>query len=200
MRVLPSILRYLRGNLRGLPMRCSSCTSRTRSFPSPLRLHRLLNRWWASNHRHRHSKRGVARTYRRNEFATHRWIVHTEATCYEGHVVHDTWQGTDDTCDQVVVASKCSVQTHTVVAQLLFRRVHSFHAAEDGGLVSTSGSLGRGMIPMSLAPYCLPIFTYLLLLEVLSRAVFTLVLSSLHSQARSTTLKWQKNTKIRLYQ
>ena len=54
--------------------------------------------------------------------------------------------------------------THTVVALLLFRRVHSFHAAEDGGLVSTSGSMGRGMIPMSLAPYCLPIFTYLLLL------------------------------------
>ena len=53
--------------------------------------------------------------------------------------------------------------THIVVALLFFRRVHSFHAEEGSGVVLTSGEHEYGLAPMALAPYCLPIFTYLLL-------------------------------------
>ena len=53
--------------------------------------------------------------------------------------------------------------THIVVAFLLLRRVHSFHAEEGSGVVYTSGEHQYGLAPMALAPYCLPIFTYLLL-------------------------------------
>lgn len=53
--------------------------------------------------------------------------------------------------------------THIVVALLFFRKVHSFHAEEENGEVYTSGSSQNGLIPMALAPYCLPIFTYLFL-------------------------------------
>lgn len=53
--------------------------------------------------------------------------------------------------------------THIVVALLFFRRVHSFHAEEDSGVVYTSGKHEFAQAPMALAPYCLPIFTYLLL-------------------------------------
>lgn len=53
--------------------------------------------------------------------------------------------------------------THIVVAFLFFRRVHSFHAEEGSGVVYTSGKHEYALAPMALAPYCLPIFTYLLL-------------------------------------
>lgn len=53
--------------------------------------------------------------------------------------------------------------THIVVAFLFLRRVHSFHAEEGSGVVYTSGEHQYGLAPMALAPYCLPIFTYLLL-------------------------------------
>ncbi len=53
--------------------------------------------------------------------------------------------------------------THIVVAFLFLRRVHSFHAEEESGVVYTSGKHDYGLAPMALAPYCLPIFTYLLL-------------------------------------
>lgn len=53
--------------------------------------------------------------------------------------------------------------THIVVALLFFRRVHSFHAEEGSGVVYTSGNSSYPHVPMALAPYCLPIFTYLLL-------------------------------------
>lgn len=53
--------------------------------------------------------------------------------------------------------------THIVVAFLFLRRVHSFHAEEKSGVVYTSGEHEYGLAPMALAPYCLPIFTYLLL-------------------------------------
>lgn len=53
--------------------------------------------------------------------------------------------------------------THIVVALLFFRKVHSFHAEEGAGVVYTS-SHGNSMIaPMALAPYCLPIYTFILL-------------------------------------
>lgn len=54
--------------------------------------------------------------------------------------------------------------THIIVAMLFFRKVHSFNAGLHGGVVETSGKNTRGIVPMSLAPYCLPIFSYLLLL------------------------------------
>lgn len=53
--------------------------------------------------------------------------------------------------------------THTVVALLMFRRIHSFHAEEGTGEVWTSGHTQYSLAPMALAPYCLPTFTYLLL-------------------------------------
>lgn len=53
--------------------------------------------------------------------------------------------------------------SHIVVALLFFRKVHSFHVEEESGIVYTSGLGQNGLIPMALAPYCLPIFTYLLL-------------------------------------
>jgi len=53
--------------------------------------------------------------------------------------------------------------THTVVAVLFFRKIHSFYAGEHSGVMKHSG--GRfGDIFISLAPYCLPIFTYAFLL------------------------------------
>lgn len=53
--------------------------------------------------------------------------------------------------------------THIIVALLFFRRIHSFHAEEGSGVVYTSGEHKYALPPMALAPYCLPIFTYMLL-------------------------------------
>lgn len=54
--------------------------------------------------------------------------------------------------------------THTVVALLFNRKIHSFQAGEQEGVICTSGKSQYALIPISLAPYCLPIFTYLFLL------------------------------------
>ena len=53
--------------------------------------------------------------------------------------------------------------THTVVGMMFLRKIHSFEAGVGSGVMSHSGGLRFGTIPISLAPYCLPIFTYLLL-------------------------------------
>lgn len=53
--------------------------------------------------------------------------------------------------------------THTVVALLFNRKIHSFQAGEQAGVICTSGKRQYALIPISLAPYCFPIFTYLLL-------------------------------------
>ncbi len=53
--------------------------------------------------------------------------------------------------------------THSVVAILFGRRIHALQAKEDEGVVYTSGRSSLGLIPMSLAPYCLPWITLLLL-------------------------------------
>lgn len=51
--------------------------------------------------------------------------------------------------------------THTIVALLFFRKLHSFQAEARGtGAITTDGS----NIFISLAPYCLPIFTYFMLI------------------------------------
>ncbi len=52
--------------------------------------------------------------------------------------------------------------THTVVSIMLFRKVHSFRANENCGEVSTSGGKATRVF-VSLAPYCLPIYTYFFL-------------------------------------
>lgn len=52
--------------------------------------------------------------------------------------------------------------THAVVSLMLFRKIHSFNAGLGTGQISTSGS-ERSLIFVDLAPYCFPLFTYLLL-------------------------------------
>ena len=53
--------------------------------------------------------------------------------------------------------------SHTIVGMMFLRKIHSFEAGEGEGEMSHSGGLRFGTIFISLAPYCLPIFTYLLL-------------------------------------
>lgn len=53
--------------------------------------------------------------------------------------------------------------THITVAMLTFRKVHGFQASELTGMVATSGKYRFTEILTSLAPYCLPVFTYALL-------------------------------------
>lgn len=52
--------------------------------------------------------------------------------------------------------------THTIVSVLLFRKIHSFQAGRGTGEISTSGNRNT-LVFVDLAPYCLPIFTYILL-------------------------------------
>lgn len=51
---------------------------------------------------------------------------------------------------------------HTIVSILLLRRIHSFEANNNNGLIMTSGN-GKTLVFVDLAPYCLPIYTFLLL-------------------------------------
>ena len=61
--------------------------------------------------------------------------------------------------------------THTVVGLMFLRKIHSFEAGQGKGVMSPSGGLRFGTIFISLAPYCLPLFTFpLLLLRELSAA------------------------------
>lgn len=54
--------------------------------------------------------------------------------------------------------------THALIAILFGRKVHSFHVEDSGtGMIFTSGNNNYSLIPVALAPYCLPIFTYFLL-------------------------------------
>lgn len=52
--------------------------------------------------------------------------------------------------------------THAIVSLLLFRKIHSFSAGMGTGEIYTSGN-ERTLVFVDLAPYCLPVFTYLLL-------------------------------------
>ena len=61
--------------------------------------------------------------------------------------------------------------THTVVGLMFLRKIHSFEAGQGEGVMSHSGGLRFGTIFISLPPYCLPLFTFpLLLLRELSAA------------------------------
>jgi len=55
--------------------------------------------------------------------------------------------------------------THATFTLLSFNKVHSLSATDkDGGLVCSSGHKTFSDLVMRLAPYCFPLFTYLLLL------------------------------------
>ena len=49
--------------------------------------------------------------------------------------------------------------THTVVCLMFFRKIHAFSVSHEGGAVQHSGG-SRGDIFISLAPYCLPIYSF----------------------------------------
>lgn len=53
--------------------------------------------------------------------------------------------------------------THVVAALLTFRKVHSFHAEEKTGKITSSGN-DKVRFMVSLAPYCFPIYTFPLLM------------------------------------
>lgn len=52
--------------------------------------------------------------------------------------------------------------THTIVGILMFRRIHTFQANNNNGLITTSGN-EKTLVFVDLAPYCLPIYSYILL-------------------------------------
>lgn len=52
--------------------------------------------------------------------------------------------------------------THTMIGLLFFRKIHSFHAERGTGMISYSGAR-VGDLLIGLSPYCLPIFTYVML-------------------------------------
>ncbi len=54
--------------------------------------------------------------------------------------------------------------SHTIVGLFFFRKIHSFLAEEGTGVIYHSGRRHFGDIFISLAPYCLPYFTYIFLL------------------------------------
>lgn len=53
--------------------------------------------------------------------------------------------------------------THTIVSLLTFRKMSNFQAGEKSGAVYTSGGSLSGIL-VSLAPYCLPIYSYFFLM------------------------------------
>lgn len=53
--------------------------------------------------------------------------------------------------------------THTIFAFFFNRQVHGFHAQQGEGMMVSSGGGSASMVPVSLAPYCIPIFTLFLL-------------------------------------
>lgn len=53
--------------------------------------------------------------------------------------------------------------THTIVGLTFFQKIHSFHATNgEGGAIYHSGKMTNNVF-ISLAPYCLPIYTFALL-------------------------------------
>lgn len=53
--------------------------------------------------------------------------------------------------------------SHAIVGMMFFQKIHSFHVEENQGVVWRSGKPVGSMF-ISLAPYCLPLFTYVFLL------------------------------------
>lgn len=53
---------------------------------------------------------------------------------------------------------------HAVASLLMFKKVHSFHAGTDSGVVYHTAGGRLSTVVIALAPYCLPLFSYALLL------------------------------------
>lgn len=53
---------------------------------------------------------------------------------------------------------------HAVVSLMLFKKVHSFHVEESGGVVYFTSGRRFSTVLITLAPYCLPLFSYTLLI------------------------------------
>lgn len=53
---------------------------------------------------------------------------------------------------------------HAVVSILLFKKVHSFHVERDHGVVYHTAGGRFSSVLINLAPYCLPLYTYVLLI------------------------------------
>ena len=49
---------------------------------------------------------------------------------------------------------------HAIVSLLLFKKVHSFHVESDHGVVYHTAGGRFSSVLISLAPYCLPLYTY----------------------------------------
>ena len=79
---------------------------------------------------------------------------------------------------------KSHEEIHAFVGWFFSRRIHSSHAEEESGVVYTSGDnfWNRfGIIPMALAPYCLPLWTYFILwlrpfINFQGRGIFDIVI------------------------
>ena len=53
---------------------------------------------------------------------------------------------------------------HAVVSLMLFKKVHSFHVESDHGVIYRTAGGRFSSVLISLAPYCLPLFSYALLI------------------------------------
>lgn len=53
---------------------------------------------------------------------------------------------------------------HAVVSLMLFKKVHSFHVESDHGVVYHTAGGRFSSVLINLAPYCLPLYTYILLI------------------------------------
>lgn len=66
-------------------------------------------------------------------------------------------------CNELWMQTISHEASHAIVGMMFFHKIHSLQANEDSGVVYHSGRK-IGEIFISLAPYCLPILTYLILI------------------------------------
>ncbi len=65
-------------------------------------------------------------------------------------------------CNEEWLQTTSHELSHTIVGLMFLHKIHSLESRENSGVVYHSGKYGG--IFISLAPYCLPIFTYIILL------------------------------------
>lgn len=53
---------------------------------------------------------------------------------------------------------------HAVVSLMCFKKVHAFHVEHDHGVIRHTGGGRFSTVPITMAPYCLPLFSYALLI------------------------------------
>lgn len=69
--------------------------------------------------------------------------------------------------------------THTIVGLLFFHKIHSFSAGEGDGQISHSGRFLNNIF-ITLAPYCLPIYTFIFcIIRIAIKAEFLPVIDAL---------------------